>query len=67
MGALIPENKGSWGWLPPTPSSWGLPLNLNLYLTLCPEGGEEACLSRDRTRPPPSVREARRARTPPGP
>lgn len=62
--ALIPENKGSWGWLPPPPSSWGQPLNLNLYLTLCPEGGEEACLSRDRTRPPPPVRQTRRACTP---
>lgn len=62
--ALIPENKGSWGWLPPPPSSWGQPLNLNLYLTLCPEGGEEACLSRDRTGPPPSLPRTQRACNP---
>lgn len=64
---LIPENKGSWGWLPPPSFSWGQPLNLNLYLTLCPEGGEEACLSPDGTHPSLSVRQTRRAGTPLGP
>ena len=44
LGAIILKNKGDRGRLgaPPGPA-----LNLNLYLTLCPEGGEGTHLSSD--------------------
>lgn len=50
LGAIILKNKGGQGRLRGPPSR-GMALNLNLYLTLCPEGGEGAHQSRDGVQP----------------
>lgn len=65
LGAIISKNKGSWGrpGAPPLPPP-GLALNLNLYLTLCPEGGEGTPLSQDGA-PARTSRAGARASTPP--
>ena len=47
LGAILPgrTKAAGEGLAPPNPHPRGLALNLNLYLTLCPEGGEGTHLS----------------------
>lgn len=71
LGAIILKNKGGQGRLRGPPSR-GMALNLNLYLTLCPEGGEgtrpswdgvqpSTASCREEARPPFSARVGSRA------